>query len=250
MFVVLISFILSIELKKRKSSRYNLFNKNSTSLKKGSKSTIDFLEVDSVLCYDYYTSSLTTFKAIDPDNPSDPNIAALNNILDTFKLNCLQTLAKDGCSAAVDDLIGDPKQTKATEFETKCEISEPTADTKDCYSAYDALVKAIEKLKPAESGKIKIKASPADEFNDFVAKCPKTSHAVACKTILADISTATGPVYNNLQDIKEKCLVSAPTEDPTEEPAESKGDAGIASLFLANKKVLLIFTLVQFYFMI
>jgi hypothetical protein len=220
-----------------------LISVNITNLRFGDRSPIKVFAVDSVLCYAKYTAALAALEAAVKDlRHSDfPSLkATLADDLGDFKTSCANKYGVATCKKVVDDQLADLTEDGPKDFTTNCKIEEPKTDADDCYSAYAALVAALEKLKPTSARRIQMKAA-ATELDAFVTKCPKTSHSAECLPVLSPIDPTTGPIYDDLEDIQGKYTVKAP-------PAGGSGGGGSGNhgvlAFHASSGFLMIISLI------
>jgi hypothetical protein len=194
--------------------------------------SIKLLAVDSVKCYDSYQSALTALGkiparySINFKEGEDTAAAALV----TFTSECALKASVDPCLAWLTANADAPTTGLGGAFTTACSIPSPTANAADCATAYDALIKAVEALTGAR--KVDMMASPVDEFNSFVTKCPLTSHTKVCYDAIQGISTVTGPVKNDLSKIQTNC------NPVPKQPADS-GDDNALHVFSSNLKIVL-----------
>jgi hypothetical protein len=203
-------------------------------------SSIRFHAVDSVLCYAKYTAALSALQteagkitrksASLLDSPADE--------LGAFATACANKNSVKACGDVVTAQTDTVTKDGPKEFTDNCKIDEPKADAEDCYSAYDALIKALEALKPTTPSKIQLKATDT-QLDNFVTKCAKTSHSDKCLAVLSPIDPAVGPVYDNLDNIQKNCVVEA--------PSTGGGDFGIRSFSTSSGFLIIITILANFY---
>jgi hypothetical protein len=251
MFLISISIILSLETKNHKTSHGNTLNKNYKLFTKDSKSNTKFL-ADSFGCYNVYLKAFNALNSIPPKQ--DRKILLKDEVsnaleaLGTFKEICADTAAEDTCAALLSGITTDnpPVKENAATFKADCLIPEPNADTDDCYSAYDSLIKSIQNIETKRTTRKNLKGTPLEEFNNFITKCSSTVNGEKCSEILNAIDSTDGPNQNDLEDIQTNCVVAPPVSDPT----EPQGDTGIISSSLNIKTMFFVLTLIPFYFMI
>jgi hypothetical protein len=204
-------------------------------------------KVDSPLCPAAYKDALAKLRLVltDPRQTLVNVLAASDDAkdaLDVFIELCDKTYDGADCKATADGQKTKPDNTGATKFSKDCTVTDPTADTDNCYEAYDALVKALEALKPSTS-RIGLKATIVQLTTDFLGKCPKTVNGLDCFGTLGGIDLAVGPVYSDLANVQKNCKVEAPktNNDP---------DIGLLSFSASSKVIIMISLMINFYFMI
>jgi hypothetical protein len=248
MFGILISIILSVQLKTRDYSQKKSFNQKTISNGKNSKSDRRFLADNLFGCYLAYNDVITSYA--NPENAAKKFIEICKGSYD------------GDCKDVVDDLTGSSPSKPQDEFQDKCAVDPPAQNKAGCYSAYGALIQALEGLTYKKSAKNILKAAPEEQYDDFLDKCPETANNPTCSVVLNGL-TSKYPTKDDLTFIKGGCVVADPDTDlnpnsdpnensnPADEnPADPKGDAGIASLNLSSKLILFISVITHLYFLI
>jgi hypothetical protein len=256
----LISIILSVQVKTRDYSQKKSFNEKSISIEKNSKSDRRFLDDNLLGCYSAYTDAVSSLSQI-TDRKQNIKLKTFQEDLTKFKEVCKKTAEEGGtCAGTIATILGAATAANAAKFQTDCVVTPPVVDAANCFTAYEALIQALENLESRRSVKNILKVAPVDQYNAFLAQCPTTTNSPACSLILNEISE-TGPTKANLEAIKSECAVDdpnlKPNSDPNENsnpadenPADPKGDAGIASLNLNSKLILFISIIAHFCFLI
>jgi hypothetical protein len=225
-----------------------IISKNITTVHVEDQSSMKAFAVDSVLCYAAYTAALAALTTaagklerssfpIFKDSPEEE--------LTIFSTSCANKYSATTCKTVVDAQITKVTEDGPTSFTTNCKINEPKTDATDCYTAYSALVAALEKLEPIGSRKIQMKAA-VNELDAFVTKCPKTSHSTDCLPILSPIRPDVGPVYTDLENIQKKCELKASP------PAGGggSGDHGVPIFSTRFFFLLIVSVIINLYFII
>jgi hypothetical protein len=260
MFGILISIILSVQVKKRDYSQKKSFNEKSISIEKNSKSDRRFLEENSLGCYSAYTNAVNSLSQI-TFRKQNINLKTYQEDLTKFQDVCKKTAEEGGpCAGTIGAIINEATVENVGKFQTDCVVAPPAADTADCFPAYEALIQALGNLDSRRSVKNILKVAPEEQYNAFLAQCTETTNSPACLLILNELP-ATGPTKANLETIKSECAVDNPNLNPNsnpnensnpadENPADPKGDAGIASLNLNSKLILFISIVTHLCFLI
>jgi hypothetical protein len=204
-------------------------------------------EVDNQLCPAAYKDALAKLKLVVTAAPVRGSVNFLDAADDAAKLAlgifidlCEKTYAVKACGDVADAQVAKPDVSGADKFSKNCAITDPTADTENCYGAYDAFIKALEALKPP-SPRVNLKATAAELGTDFLDKCPKTVNGLDCFGTLIAIDSVTGPGYVDLANVQKNCKV---------EPPKTNTDMGLLSFSAKSKLIIMISLMINFYFMI
>jgi Tfp pilus assembly major pilin PilA len=160
------------------------------------------------------------------------DISDVNNAITEFKTQCDKTQSDTACDGVLTVIGTAPTQANTADFATKCTVTAATANGDGCYNAYDALIKAVEALKPS-TRKSQLKVSPADEFKTFTEKCLKTVQGTTCYNVIKDF-TAAGPAYANLDSLKASCKVDPPPPEPEADGGKNIFSSNLNLLFLMS----------------
>jgi hypothetical protein len=146
--------------------------------------------------------------------------------LDDFIEACETTVHTATCAKELDKIFvaGGLQKTDLTIIETNCKIEGPV-DSESCYTAYEALIKAIETSNRNNMGTPKLKEKTIEQlFTEFKDECAATIYTEDCETELLKV-IAGAPGENDLEGIQSKCAVTAPSPP---------GNSGIFTFKLSN----------------
>jgi hypothetical protein len=195
-------------------------------------------DVDSIACYAAYTAAIASISAITAKKQNHPQLKTAADDFQKFQDECVATVGVQACSEWIEDL-GTLVAADAADLTANCAVTRPAADAADCYSAYATLINTLEGL-PSMKRHIPELKTVASDYTNFKNKCPTTVHSAACSAILV-VFDAAGPAASNTGDIKAKCAVSAPAEDP-------KKDAGSLAITASSSLILLSMAMAEIYF--
>jgi hypothetical protein len=243
MIVLLLTIVASIQATKEKLNKQSLNNKDQLKeLKNFQNISLLVGEIDYLGCYAAYLKAvasigaLTAAKQVLPEIKDAASDAAFADLV-AFKSQCAATAIVSAYDTAIGSLTAVVKGDE-TKLTTHCKVNPPGADAADCYTAYAALIASLDKPATKKQHIPEFKDIASDYLN-YKNKCPTTVNTKACYDILIVIDK-TIPEKKDIDDIKDKCSVNAPTE--------TKKDGAMLTSITSSGLILLTLAITRIYF--
>jgi hypothetical protein len=193
-------------------------HENSTSLKHVKKSLKPSIITDDLLtCYSAYADLVKVLSGGKKQGTNNFKSSPADELA-AFEGACLGTVEVGKCSTFLGTVSSGITAGDLTDLKANCGVDEPTPNSAKCYDAYTALISELDKLTRQKQKIPVLKASPGDEYIEYLKECTATTQTAECSAVIVDIVPATGPVVGEVSDIKKYCAVAAP-----EPPKEDKG---------------------------